>query len=159
MYKIGIIGNGPERFNDQAKIKRSIDWALDLLSFQYNKDTTIYNIRGNIGVGMWTAESCKKYQQKYHLFLPFSPEITSEQWFDEQKEELLNHYRDANSITICNDLENINKCLIDASNFIVCFWVGNKCGGTYDAIHYAMKNNKILVDGLNDFRLITSKSL
>lgn len=159
MYKIGILGNGPERFNDPEKIKRSIDWAFDLLSFQYNKDTTIFNIRGNIGVGLWSAEVCEKYQYKYHLFLPYSIEATSEQWYDQQKIDINEYYRKASSITICNNLENTNKYLIDDSNFVVCFWAGNKGGGTYRSIKYAMDHNKILVNGMHDLRLITNKDL
>lgn len=163
MYKIGIIGSGPERFGEPEKIRRSIDDTINLLGSEYSEQGLIFNIKGEIGVAQWAVESCLDGTQKYHLFMPFSLQKTYEHWYDDQKEKLSAHYTRAHSLTICRiDNEAVDDAyekIVDDSNFIVCFWPGNCVGQIAEAIKYALSKNKIVLDGLNDLRLLTNQSL
>ena len=57
MYKVGIVGHGPEEFSDHNRIERKIFKTLDLLKFQYGQDL-IVNIGSEIGVGQWAGNAC-----------------------------------------------------------------------------------------------------
>jgi len=165
MYKIGIIGSGPERFSDQGKVRRVIGQTIDLLALQYGEDEVMFNIRSDIGVGLWAAEECIDRDYKYHLFLPYSLEKTSEHWYDDQKRMLANQYIRAHSLTISQPtLESEHKdeshdMLIDDSNFLVCFWSGAKQGAVFDTIKTALEHNRMVLDGFNELKLITNKDL
>jgi len=165
MYKIGIIGSGPERFSDLAKVRRAVGYTIDHLGFQYGD--VVFNIRSNIGVGLWAGEECIDREYKYHLFLPYSLEKTAEHWYDDQRNMLVKQYGMAYSLTIAHpeqsnrvhDYDESYDILIDDSNFLVCFWSGVKQGEVFDTIKCALKHNKIVVNGLDDFKLMTNKDL
>ncbi|MFA5023363.1 MAG: SLOG family protein [Patescibacteria group bacterium] len=167
MYKIGIIGHSPENFSIPSKetVKNMINDTISLLASQYNTDV-IFNIIGEIGVGLWAVEEVLniKGAHKYHIYLPFTQEITSEDWYDEQKELLKKGCDNARSITICNSKktpqdEQPYRPLIQDSNFIIYFWNGKKQGKTFDAIKYALETNKMALNALNDLKLITNKNI
>lgn len=160
MYKIGIIGSGPERLGNHKEVRRSIGRLIDHLSVQYGEDDVVFNINGDIGVGLWSAWACVDQDYRYHLFLPYSIEKTIIHWYDDQKISMREYYGHAHSLTICHqdsscEDESYNQ-LIDASNFVVCFWAGNKQGKVFDAIKHALATNKIVLDGFNDLRLMTN---
>lgn len=160
MYKIGIIGHGPERFSDREQAERLVINTLELLSHQYG-DEVVFNIATNDGVGLWAAQYCLKMQHKYHLFLPSSKDETCQHWYDFQKEQFNEQYNNAYSLTVCNprvgDLPYVH--LIDNANFVICFWVGNKDGTIAHAIEYSLNNNKLILNGSNNLKLITSRDL
>jgi len=164
MYKIGIIGHGPERFDDLQKVQRLVGNTIDLLGFQYGgEDDVVFNIKGSIGVGLWSAEECIDRDYRYHLFLPYSAKKTSKHWYDDQQRQLLNQYNRAYSLTICNPDRTGNveayEYLTDNSNFVVCFWNGIKQGKTANTIEYAIDNNKIVLNAMNDLKLVTKRDL
>lgn len=169
MYKIGIIGHSPEHFSVPSpdEVQRKIANTIDLLESQYNTDLVVFNLFGDIGVGLWTAEECMKrandnaqFNCAYHLFMPYTPEITSEGWFDNQIDTLNRCYKKARAITICNDAPNESlKQLINDSGFVVSFWVGKKQGKTFEAIKYALATNKMVLNGLDGLRMITNEDM
>ena len=164
MYKIGIIGHSPEHFSDQGSIKVRLNNTLDLLRFQYG-DSVIFNLAGEIGIGLWAAEMCmnKETSYYYHLYLSKVPEETSEEWYQDQKDLLKECYNHAHAMTICgNKNENgpfTYKNLIDSSSFVICFWVGKHQGRTYEAIKHALSTNKMVLNGLDELKLITNQDL
>ena len=173
MYRIGIIGHGPEHFADVESTRRTVRDTIDLLRHHYgtdNDEKLIFNVAGNIGVGQWAAEKCLEDGDRYHLFLPFQPEIVAEHWYNEQQQALFEHYKYARGLSICSPKPPVSseeydiQCgysyedLADASNFIVAFWVGKKQGKVYNAIKYAQINSqKLVLDGLNELKLIFIK--
>lgn len=163
MYKIGIIGHSPEHFSFCEETIKNIEDVIGLLSFQYGQDnnSVIFNILGEIGTGIWAAKYIRDSAvSKYHMFLPYSQEIVSKDWYDEQKVELTELYNKAYSITICNQpWAYALKNLVDDSNFVVCFWTGKKQGNTFHAIEYALKSNKMVLHGLNGLKLITNDDI
>jgi hypothetical protein len=160
MYRIGIIGHGPEVFSDdeyQAVVKR----IIVLLSNQYSEDL-IFNIGSEIGVEHIAMEQCLKHNCHYHLFLPAQLDNVGKFWYERQQIDLRKYFEKARGVTISmkemtSEAEKENyKQLIDHSNFLVCFWIGKKQGRTADAIRYALSTNKLTLNGLNDLRLITN---
>ncbi|KKN34728.1 hypothetical protein LCGC14_0790720 [marine sediment metagenome] len=158
MYKIGIIGSGPERLDDRGKVRRSIGRLVDHLAIQYGEDSVVFSVEAKIGIGLWTAEECIDREYKYHLFLPYSLEDTCEHWYEDQQRMLKNQYDRMYSLTICNQ-KYTHKALIDSSNFIVVYWAGNKAEKVCKAIKYAFEHNKIVLDGFNDLRLMTNQDV
>jgi len=163
MYKIAIIGSGPEHFSNKESVSLSVERVVDLLGFQYGKKDVVFNVISRIGTGLWAAASAKKQGYKYHIYLPYPVEDVGEHWYDDQKKLLRVCINGAYSITSCysnkNHKDHSYKNLIDNSNFIICFWIGKKQGYTYESIQYALKTNKLILDGLNDLKLITNKDI
>jgi hypothetical protein len=165
MYKIGIIGSGPERFTiGHMDVRRVIGNIINTLAIQYGNDDIVFNIKSDIGVGLWASEECVNRGYKYHLFLPRSLEKTSEHWYDDQKQMLVNQYNSAYSLTISSpsskfnyDDESYDQLIFD-SNFLVCFW-SRACDSVRDVIKKAIKHNVMVLDGLNDLKLVTKEDL
>lgn len=171
MYKIGIIGHSPEYFSVPSvdEVRKIIRDNLNTLSYQYGKDV-IFNVVGEIGAGLWVAEECVVgradggHPLNYHLYLPFPSDITSNDWYDYQKELLKKCCNNARSLTICNskkmtENESPFEALVNDSNFIICYWTGKKQGRTFETIKYALKNNKMMLNGLNGLSLVTNKNI
>lgn len=163
-YKVGVIGHTTDRFNDVEKAQRMVNKSLEVLSFQYNTADTrlIFNIFADIGVGFWTSDYCIKNNIKYHLFLPHSIDQTCEHWYDEQKEAFKRHVNNAYAISVINHNNNdgseFHHSMIDDSNFIICFWEGNRAGIIPNVMRYALLKNKLLLRG-GSLKLITINDL
>jgi len=159
MYKIGIIGHGPEYYSEPDHILLAIENIIDLLGFQYG-ESTVFNVAGETGVGLWSAEIAFNRKIKYHIFLPYTFEQTCEHWYEEQKNILIKCCNRAFSITSCypdkKHIDDSYKFLVDDSNFIICYWIGKKQGKTFEAIKYALETNKLVLNGLDDLKLITN---
>lgn len=165
MYRIGIVGHTVEHFRDPAAAKRKVRRTIDLLNYQYNNEV-MYNVAGNIGVGLWTTNKCLEESYKYHLFCPFPLEVTCEHWYDGQKKDLTRAFSYAYALSIMEperksaNLSNmVNERIVDNSNFVIAFWMGKKQGHTYDAITYALETNKLILNGLKDLKLITNNDV
>lgn len=180
MYKVGIIGHSPENFADQDSVIRSIKRIVDLVYHQYGKlnyhfnrdgimehinNSLVVNIPATLGAGMWAGKACLENNIKYHLFLPFPHEITSQFWYDNQKSDLNALFRGSYETSTQSFDQNdgdkaifiTNKAVIDNSNFTVAFWEHGRLGKTSEAIKYALANNKLILDGMNDLKLITNE--
>ena len=158
MYKIGIVGSGPEHLMEHDKIQRTAGRIIDHLGCQYGENDVVFGVEAKIGMGLWAADECIVRDYKYHLFLPYDLDTTYEHWYDEQKDTLKNQYNKAHSLTICNQ-DNAYRPLIDTSRFVVVFWAGNKNSNTCEAIKYALEHNKIVLDGLHGLQLMTNKDV
>lgn len=164
MYGIGIVGHTPEVFSNADSIRYRVEDTLNTLSFQYGSEL-VYNISVDIGVGLWAAEHCFLTGKKYHLFLPFMPEVLSKHWYKEQVDILNNVYKYSNAISIIKPVEKETKGLFDNtanehivknSNFTMVFWDGRKQGNTYETIKYSFDNNRMVIDGCS-LRIITEQ--
>lgn len=168
MYRIGVIGHSPEYFIDPGAVQRTVERTIDLLSFQYDVDNMIFNIGGDIGVGLWAANYCRKNSYKYHLFIPFPLETTLEHWYDDQQRDLRLAYSHAYALSVgvvnserkSTTVDNrTNQNVVDNSNFVIAFWMGKQQGHTFDTIHYAFKRQKLILNGLEELKLITDKDI
>lgn len=175
MHKIAVIGNRPENIRtvDIDNLRFKIDSAIELLSWQYSHEQFMFNMVGERGVCQWAIEKCIKEQLgdpsgfRYHLFLPFMADETSKFWYDDQKQFLLTAFENASATTIVfptlgynpDVLVEAEKAAIKNSSFVLAFWSGQKQGKTYQAMQYAMRTNKLVLDGLRDLRMITKHTL
>lgn len=166
MYRIGMIGHSPEYFSNPGSIKDKLERVLDLIRFQYGEEL-VFNLAGDIGVGEWAADTCIEKKYKYHLFLPYPVEEMESLWYPEQWQAVRTHFKTAWATTISfpqfapgeqRECENYYN-LVDSSAFIICFWNGMKQGIVADTIRYALSQHKLVVNGLNDLKLVTSEDL
>jgi len=174
MYKIGIIGHSPEHFSvpSAEEVQKTIRSTIDLLATQYGAEQVMFNVAGDIGVGLWAAEICMENADtdvlannkcNYHMFMPYVPERTADGWFEYQVEMLRECYTKAKAITVCNtdkdaQLESL-KQIVNDSNFIICFWIGKKQGKTFETIKYALEKNKMVLNGLSELKMVTNEDL
>jgi len=162
MYKIGILGHGPEQFSDHEAVRATIHRTLTLLSWQYPDNDMVFAIGSEIGVEHWAIEHCLSEGFKYHIHLPSSPNQVSEHWYKEQQLNLEKYFKKADCVSIAmremtqEADEESYKQLINGCNFLVAFWMGKKQGRTADAIKYALATNKLTLNGLNDLKLVTN---
>lgn len=164
MYRIGIVGHTPEYIPNPDTVKTKINHVMDLIRYQYGEDL-VFNIAGDIGVSEWAANTCIERKYRYHFFLPYPVEDMENLWYPEQLQAVENHFRTAWATTISFpryvhgaslELQNYQH-LVDASAFVICFWKGMKAGITADTIRYALSQHKLVVNGLDDLKLITAK--
>jgi len=164
MYRVGIVGHRPEYVPEKDIMIRTIDRVIDLISYQYGKDLII-NVSGDIGVGHWSTQICVDKNLKYHLFLPCMPDILSTAWYEDQQASLTYYFKNAWATTIQKhdysiDSERQNyEHIINMSDFVICFWNGMKQGTTYNSIKYAIQQNKLTVNGLEDLKLVTNEGM
>lgn len=166
MYKIGIVGHTPDVIGDIDKEKRHVCDTLDILSYQYGSDL-VYNISADIGVGLWAAEHCLNTDKKYHLFLPYLPEILGKHWYNEQKESLERVYGFSHAISVIKPSggderglypNTVNEHIVENSNFTVVFWNGRKQSHTFETICYSFDNDRMVIDG-NTLRILTKEEV
>jgi uncharacterized phage-like protein YoqJ len=161
MHKIGIIGHSAEYFPEKEPIKQIIENTISLINFQYGENLLI-NLDGNIGVSHWVADVCLTLGIKYHLFLPSPPEEVYKYWYEGQQQDLSKYFGSSWANTICSpkyNKSNNNVLLVDSSSFVICFWMGKRQGSTFDCIEYCLQTNKLVMNGLNDLKMLTSDDL
>ena len=167
MYKIGLVGHKSEDLKDLEITGRLIGYTIDLLSHQYGHDM-ILNICGERGTELIAGTYCMDNKIRYHLFLSQNPNTFNDaSWYDEQQKLLISQFQNSFSVTICSssDKKDIDsekerdKLLVDDSIFLVVFWTGKKIGRTFDIIDYALLQNKIVLNGLNELKLLTKYDL
>jgi hypothetical protein len=162
MHSIGLIGHRSGNFHSNEEISKSkIVNVLEILSFQYGKDL-ILNVDGETGVGHFAIQEARGLDIKYHIFLPGPVETVGKDWFDRQKQNLDLYFKNSYSTTIAS-----SKCsaqsekqrdhdLVDCSSFLICFWDGCRQGRTFDIIKYSLATNKLVLNGLDDLKMISN---
>ena len=159
MHIIGVIASDQDLMVDFEKAKRVSSNAIDMLAYQYGSEVS-FNFAATIGVSLHLMGKCYDSSYKYNVVLPKSAEATAEHWFGWQQDDLIQGCQNAHSLTVCNEpITNMFERLIDSSNLVVVFWAGNKSGDVADAIRYAFKHNKVVLDGMQDFRMLTNGHL
>ena len=165
MYNIGIIGHSPEHFKqDHETIRRAVGHTIDLLVNQYGEDEIVFNIIGDIGVGLWAALHCLNEGYKYHLFLQYPEKDTSQHWYSDQANDLRMCYDGCFALSIGSPVPDAEEkkeyhTLVDISNFIICFWIGKKQGKTFDIIKHAIEVGRPVLHGFDNLRLITNADI
>lgn len=163
VYRIGITGHRPDGFKDPIKAKKLCeDTTLKMYSFYPDP---IFNLGGCIGADQWVGTKCIDLDIRYNLFLPFPPEIQSKHWYEAQKKELKRQVEKCNGLIIAGPKYKPanffirNRQIVDNSDIVICFWEGNKRGGTYDCVKYAVKKSKITLNALDNLSMIDKSNL
>lgn len=167
MHHVGIFGHKFENLKDQEKDIRKLQESIELLKYQYCS-SIVLNLGGERGLELMAGDYCVNQNIKYHLFLPQKPEVFIDQtWYDHQNNMFNKQLLNATSITICSSSNirdasidsNRDNLLIQNSNFLIAFWNGRKIGRTYDMIWSSLSNNKIVLNGFDELKLLTSQDL
>jgi uncharacterized phage-like protein YoqJ len=162
MHNIGIFGhNISDLAGDLDGAKKAVCSALDTIKIQYGKSLSI-NLDGEIGIGHIAGEYAKVIKVKYHMFIPCPVELIGEEWYDEQRASLERQLNTSSATTIIgsrltkNNFTARDQKVIDSSSFVICFWNGKKQGRTFDMIKYSLLTNKLVLNGLNDLKLVSA---
>lgn len=170
MRKVAITGHRPDVFIQSHYKIESLEYIADntawLLKQEYGDELELC-LGGTIGVDQWMGRMAIKHKIKYHLFLPFLPQIQSKYWNQKQKDELDAQLKLASGITIIDpdneyNIVNYHKRnieMINSSDFVVAFWAGKKQGGTFSAIKYALSQSKLVLNALDELRPIFKQDL
>lgn len=162
MHNIGIFGhNISDLASDPDNASRAIRTTLDTIKVQYGKNLSL-NLDGEIGVGHIAGEYAKAIKVKYHMFIPCPPESIGEEWYEEQRSCLARQLSSSSATTIIgskltkSNLMARDQKIIDSSSFVICFWNGKKQGRTFDMIKYALLANKLVLNGLDELKMVSA---
>ena len=165
MHRVAIIGHRAGTFHiDEELLKSKTMVALEIMAFQYDKDLVLL-ADGEPGVGHFAINNAKELGVKYHMFLPCPLGLVGGSWLDEQRESFKQHFNGSYSTTICSSKLTADSevqrdhSMVDTSNFVICFWEGRHQGRTYEAIKYALKNNKLVLNGLDELKMISNNDM
>ena len=169
MKSIAITGHRPDAFLVSHYSPETVKMLAENMVVAYKReyDELNFYLGGAIGADQWVGEACIEHNVSYELVLPFSDEIQAKYWNDEQKAELQRQYQHAKGICIIDPSGNYsvgtymqrNKKMVDLADFVVAFWVGKRRGGTFNAIQYALRQNKTVLNALNELRPIFKEDL
>lgn len=149
MYKVGIFGHRAGDFHlDPQIVQYNVNDVLGVLNHQYKSELLI-NTDVEPGVGEMVVSSCNDFGIKYHLYL-VCPTTTNHNAFGITIR--------ANTYSLQYEIERDQR-LVDDSAFLVCFWEGKHQGRTFNLLKYALAQNKIVLNGLDELKLITSNDL
>lgn len=169
MITIAITGHRPDAFLvshfSPEQIQRRASDIVAIFKREHGDDLC-FNVGGALGTDLWVGQACIEQNVKFHLYLPFPPEVQSKYWKEEQVAMLKEQLNRAIGIDIVNpsgfskkDYYIRNIRMVDAANFVVAFWVGKRAGGTYNCIDYALKKSKFVFNALNGLRPIFKENL
>lgn len=168
--RVAITGHRPDPFiqshYSQEKLAMIIDGVVATFDREHGEDLS-FNLGGAIGADQWVGQACIENAVKFHLYLPFLPEVQSKYWGAEQKQQLSRQIEKASSVTIVDPSGNYevwryeerNRIMIDDADILVAFWVGKKRGGTYNAIKYALSKSKPVLHALDNLRWLFKEDL
>lgn len=155
-FKIGITGHRPQKFSNQVVAKQKCYDTTQLYAQKYNE--VVFNLGGCIGADSWVAECCMLHKISFNLFLPFPSEVQGKYWSDQERVFLDKQISNARSVDIVQSTFSKaayhirDRNIVDNSDMVICFLEDLK-SGTYATAKYALKQNKIVFNGLTDMFL------
>ena len=168
LYKVAVIGDLPEydSISSKESVQCKVEHIIDIIQYQYGHNLVI-NAAGHPHVGIFAAKKCLADNIKFHLFMPCPIEEMDEVFYGEQQADLQNVFTNAWSTTISSSnyttgpsLYHGNyKNLVDNSAFVICLWSGRKQGEVHAAMSYALSASKLLIDGMDDLKLMTKSTI
>lgn len=164
MVKVCVLGHSPDEFTCHEKIQHVIDDVVVVLKRQYSGQLEL-NTTCEPGVGHWLVQKAIEHNIKYNVYIAGPPNEQSKYWTNEQQSNFIKYLDSAASIHV--EYENISPILlnkrnikmIDNSQWILVFWNGRHQGFTYNAIEYAISSNKIVLNGLDNLKMILSENI
>lgn len=170
MRTVCITGHRPDSFlvshYEVDVVRRIVDDIACVLQREYGEELQ-FNLGGAIGTDQWMGASAIKHGIRYKLYLPFHPSVQARYWNAAQREELDRQMRYAAGIMIADPASGRDEALrdfsayfqrdrmmVDDSDFVVGFWVGRRRGGTFETMKYALKQSKLVFNGMDRLRLL-----
>lgn len=161
MIKISIFGHSPESFCDAKSLSYDIDNAIAIIKRQHKEEKDfIFFLSCEPGASQWFCNALMEQELPYEIFLHSTPENVSKHWSNEQQQHFAWQMNKSKAIHICgSNIENRNQKIIDESQCVLVFWNGKHQGFTYNAIKYALLNNKIIYNGIGPLKLIDNNTI
>jgi len=168
--RVAITGHRPDAFVQSRYSKdmvlRIADNIVGSFLREYSDDL-VFNLGGAIGVDQWAGMACIDNMVKFHLYLPFLPEIQSKYWLEEQADELGRQMQKAEGVTIVDPSGNYDvsryherdRKMVDDSDIVVAFWVGKRRGGTFYTMKYGLSQSKFVLNALDELRPVFKENL
>jgi uncharacterized phage-like protein YoqJ len=163
MIHVAVIGHSIDSFSSNYGVLSKIDDIVVILSRQY-KEQVKFLVNCEPGIGQWFADACIRNKVPYEAFISSVPEEHSKYWTEEQRETLTLQLDKAKAIRVCDKIYtrestiHNNYKMIKYSQWVLAFWNGKHQGNTYNAIQHAIEQNKIVLDALNDFKMVLHNS-
>jgi len=170
MRTVCITGHRPDAFlvshYKLDAVQRIVSDIACVLQREYGDELRLC-LGGAIGIDQWMGSACIEFGIQYKLYLPFHPSVQARYWTTEQRLELDRQMRHAVGIVIADpsggyDVSRYHerdRMMVDKSDFVVAFWVGRRRGGTFGTIKYALKQSKLVHNGMDRLRLLFSHDL
>lgn len=166
MIKIAVFGHSPDSFADAKSLANDIDNAIAIIKRQHGQERDFkFVINCEPGAGQWFCNALMEKEIPYEIYLSAPPDEASKYWSEEQQERFLWQLSGSKAVHVFgvdNSLDfriKRDKQAIDDSQWVLVFWNGKHQGFTYRAMEYAIKNNKIVFNGIGGLRIVDGESL
>lgn len=127
---------------------------------RFNPQAVQFHTGGALGIDQWVARAAINRGFENFLHLPFTPEVMSAKWRDQEQGHL--RWLIANSNDVCAKCQAAefsmgqyqirNECMVDAASVVIAFWTGKMHGGTCNCIEYALRAGKPVYNALDSFK-------
>lgn len=165
MIKIAIFGHSAEYFLDEKSVSFDIDNAIISIARQHLEKDYIYSLNGEPGISQWFCDELLKQNIPYEMYLSSTPDLYSQYWLERQQKIFQAQLNKSKAIHIFS-IENDSKSriyrdmkIVDDSQWVLVFWNKKHQGVTYQIIEYALKNNKLVFNGLGGLKLLDNEAL
>lgn len=165
MVKIAIFGHSADSFSNIRSVINDIDNAIAIIKRQHKENDFSFLLNCEPGVSQWFCSILMEQQLPYEIFLSSSPDVVSERWSEEQRDGLIWLLNAAKAIHMTNMNNSYESCImrdmeiINNSQWCLFFWNGKHQGITYNALKYAIENNKIVYNGCGELKVIDGNVL
>ncbi len=166
MIKIAIFGHSPDAFSNVDAVKNDIENAIAIVKRQHRQEHDLrFLLTCEPGVSQWFGDFLREQELSYEVYLSSPPFETSKYWSEQQQEHFIWQLSGSTAVHVFG-VDNTpefrikrDKKVVDDSQWVLVFWNGKHQGYTYHAMEYALKNNKIVFNGLEGLRLVDGEAL
>lgn len=166
MIKIAVFGHSPDAFSDVKALINDIDNAIAIIKRQHGQKKDFkFLLNCEPGANQWFCNALMEQAIPYEVYLSSPPDETSKYWSEEQQERFLWQLSGSSAIHVFG-VDNTHefrikrdKKAIDDSQWVLVFWNKKHQGSTYFAMEYALKNNKIVYNGINGLKIVDGEVL
>jgi hypothetical protein len=166
MIKIAVFGHSPDAFSDAKSLAHDIDNAIGVIKRQHGHERDFeFLLNCDPGASQWFCNASIEEQIPYEVYLSSPPGEASKHWSEEQQERFLWQISGSKAVHVFgvdNSTEfriKRDRKAIDDSQWVLVFWNGKHQGFTYRAMEYAIKNNKIVFNGITGLKIIDGEAL
>lgn len=165
MIKIAVFGHSPDAFSDAKSLAHDIDNAIAIIKRQHGQEKVRFLLNGEPGASQWFCNALMEQEISYEVYLTCPPDQAAKYWSEEQQERFLWHVGSSAAVHVFG-VDNSpefrikrDKKAVDDSQWVLVFWNGKHQGFTYRAMEYALKNNKIVFNGIGGLKLVDGEAL
>ena len=165
MIKIAVFGHSADSFASSQSIAHNIDDAIAVIKRQHPEKDVCFILNCEPGIGQWFCDALLEHQIPYEVYLPGLPQETACSWLEEQQILFMQQLNKSKAVRFFGEGNAVefrikrDRKAVDDSQWILVFWNGKHQGFTYQAMQYAIQNNKIVFNGINGLKLIDGEVL